>query len=76
MPLKKEVSRVTPWSEAFQKLILFVKKVWSFGNTKYLSLKKCGVMGGAMLILVSCIKLDESKASDRTFIRGYSENLS
>ena len=75
MPLKKEVSRVTTWSEAFQKLILFVKKVWFCGSTKYLSLKRCGVMGGAMLIFVSCIKLDESKTSDRTFIRGYSENL-
>ena len=71
--LETETSRVTIRSGACQKFdSLIVRKSWYFGNSKYLQQKKSEIM----LIFVYCIKLDENKVSDRTFIRGYTETLS
>ena len=64
--LKKEASKVTTLSETCHIFGVFDQ------NIKYLQQK----IHEVMLIFVQCIKLDENKVSNRTFIRGYSETLS
>ena len=64
--LKKEASKVTTLSETCHIFGVFDQ------NIKYLQQK----IHEVMLIFVQCIKLDENKVSNRTFIRGYSDTLS
>ena len=70
--LEKEAPTVTTRSEARQKNWGFLHRRAGFLGFKYLQQKKYEVIQ----IFVYCIKLDENKASDRTFIQGHSETLS
>ena len=70
--LEKEAPTVTTRSEARQKNWGFLHRRAGFLCFKYLQQKKYEVIQ----IFVYCIKLDENKASDRTFIQGHSETLS